>query len=224
MDRTAGAGVVRGCADAFRGADADRLPPCRGRSPAQRQAWRRCPCCTLIRTIGRPDRGGEAVRRPVRSVIFHRRYSGGRPLKCSHSGTMSSPRFVAADAALSRRVISRRRWAGGPAVPRAVNPFAPYRGAASAAPSHAAKALASVRTPAELAMLPAAVAFRAAPSQAPPQAIPAPVPAGTMPAVRIPAMPVSAEHKLYLIDQGKAIGRRIHAYRNDRGVCGACDG
>ena len=70
-------------------------------------------------------------------------------------------------------------------------------------------------------MFPAAVSFPASPAVAFTPRISAPVPAGTMPALRVPAMLVSAENKLHLIDQVKAIDGRVHASRYDCGVRGA---
>lgn len=71
---------------------------------------------------------------------------------------------------------------------------------------------------ASLLMSPAAVSFPASPAAAFTPRISAPVPAWTMPALRVPAMLVSAENKLHLIDQVQAIDGRVHVCRYDRGV------
>jgi hypothetical protein len=89
--------------------------------------------------------------------------------------------------------------------------------------STAAKTAAAYAT-VKLGMPPTAVSFPAAPAEATTMVISAPVPAGTMPAVPVPALAVTAPAILDLLDRREAIDRRTHTSRRDRRVCIAGDG
>jgi hypothetical protein len=75
----------------------------------------------------------------------------------------------------------------------------------------------------DLGMPPAAPSFRAAPTEAATVVIPAPVPSGTMPAVRVPAMPATAPTEIDLLDRSEAIKRCVHTCCRHRCICAAGD-